>query len=271
MLFALGLFVSVFFLFFFITARMHEYDIPPVLAAVDRVRAGINKRIASSRNAEMLNVIGKTAKEVTRKGILLASLLAFLSFALTVKFIGVFALLAAVFFFGIGILLTEKLIEGEFRRWQARVIENMPVLISFMPAFLEIEGITPREALSYSVGFLSDPLKSELESVIDKIKRTGKVKEAVDVLAKKAKHSLVDAVCFRLSAAWDAKVTADIFADLSDQVDNALEIAAARTTTMKTAYFALVCVISLIGVFLVFAYPGMKYLLSKISFSMGGM
>lgn len=266
---ALGLFICLFIAFFLLCAPLSEYEVSPVMSAVDAVKKRLLSRYDAGDKKEILKILGRSVKDVIKTGIVTGVGLGFLALILTFKFLGPFSVIPAVVFLIFGILLTDKVLQGEFKRWQSKLADGIPTLVNFMPAFLEIEGVTPREALSHTIAFLPDPLRSEMQPVVNKIARTGRVREATDELARRAKHPLIDAICFRLSAAWDAKVTSDIFADLSDQVEEAIELSVSRATAAKTGYLALICVLGLIGMMLIFGYPGGKYLLDKLAGGFG--
>jgi len=267
---AVGLFICLFVAFFLLCVPLGEYEVSPANAAVDVVKRRLGARLTSGEKGDMLKILEKNTKDVVRTGLLAGVCLALIAFLVSYRFIGPLSVILCPACLMLGIFLTEKVLQNEYRQWQTKLFEGVPTLISFVPAFLEVEGVTPREALSHTVPFLPEPLKSEMRAAINKIKRTGRVREAMDVLARKAKHPLVDAVCFRLSAAWDAKITPDIFADLYDQVEDIKELTAARATVAKTGYLALVCVLGLIGMILTFVYPGVMYLMNQVAGGFGG-
>lgn len=266
---AIGLFICLFAAFFLLCIPLNEYEVSPVTAAVDTVKKRLSNYFAAGDRREVLTILGRSVKDVIKTGIVTGMGLGLLALLISFKFLGPYSALPAVVFLALGILLTGKVLQSEFKRWQNKLLDGIPTLVNFVPAFLEIEGVTPREALTHTVAFLPEPLRSEMWSVISKIKRTARVREATDALARRAKHPLIDAICFRLSAAWDAKVTSDIFADLADQVEDAIELAVARATAAKTGYLALICVLGLIGMMLIFGYPAGKYLLDKVAGGFG--
>ncbi|MGB9826314.1 MAG: hypothetical protein ACPLRU_06550 [Desulfofundulus sp.] len=266
MLLGLGLFACLFAAFILLCVSFDDHEVSPAALAVDSVKRRINARLFGGSRSEILAIIGRGARDVLKTGIVTGTGLGLLVFLVFFKFAG--PLLSLVPGFGgvvVGVILTGKILENEYRKWQGRLLDGVPTLVNFVPAFLEVEGVTPREALGYTIPFLPEPLRSEMWSAFDKIRRTSRVREAMDVLARKAKHPLVDAICFRLSAAWDTKITSDIFADLADQVDDIKEMAAARATAAKTGYLALICVLGLVGMMLIYGYPGFKFLMDKLT------
>ncbi len=242
-----------------------EDEVSPAEIAMGSIRRKIREQLTSGRRGQMLEAVGRAAGDVVKAGIMSGAGLGVLGLLLCYGFMGVWAILPALVLFAVGVFLTGFLVENEFKKWQGKVLEGIPSLLNFIPAFREVEGVTPREALALSLPFIPRPLRDELKRALDKIARTGDVVGAFDELAGKVKHPLVDAVCFRLATSWTTTVGGDIFADLSDQMAGLKEEMAARATTGKTAIFALVCVLGLIGVALEFGYPGVKLLLSRLS------
>lgn len=262
---AAALFASLFAAFFLLFVPREECDVSPAALAVDAVRRRIAGYLASGEKEELLKVIGRTAGDVVRTGLLAGTGLGLTALLASAPFLGAFSAVLFVAFFLAGVVVTDRVVQNEFRRWQGRLFDGIPSLVGFVPAFLEVEGVTPREALVQALPFLPEPLRSEMWSAADRIRRTGRVREALDGLASRAKHSLVDAVCFRLSAAWDAGVTADIFADLGDQVEDLEALSVSRATAAKTGYLALICVLGMLGMVLLFGYPGWQYLMGRLT------
>jgi glutathione S-transferase len=129
--------------------------------------------------------------------------------------------------------------------------------------------VTPREALFLSLPFIPEPLRSLLENALSRIARKAEVRKAMDELAGKVKHPLVDAIAFRLSSAWDVRVDAAIFDDLAGQLAALREEAAGRATAARASFFALVAVLGLLGAVLLFGYPAMKFMAQKIAGGFG--
>ena len=268
MLLSAGLFASLLaaLMLFFVPA--HQYDVSPAAATMESTRKTVENWLVSGRGT-MLKTIKKSSREIVKTGVLTGIFLALLAFILTVAFIGPFALLASIPAFFAGVALTRKVVEKEYRRWQNTLNEGVPQLVNFMPAFLEVEGVIPREAIAYTIPFLPETLKREMWYVLDRIKRTARVKEALDELAAKTDDPVVHAVCFRLSANWDASISADIFSDLTDDVEHMNERAVTRATVAMSGFLALICVLGLIGMLLIFGFPGYKYLMSQLTGGFG--
>ncbi len=266
---AIALFICILITFLLVLVPRDEYDVSPGNAAIEKVKSSFGARLTTDSKKNILGILNRSIKDIVKTGLLVGIGLGFIVTLLTFKFIGPFAVVAGLLTVLSGFILAEKLVESEYKKWQERLFEGIPTLVNFTPAFLEIESITPREALNYTLPFLPEPLRSEMWSAIDRIRRTGKVRDAMNVLSQRANHPLVDAISFRISATWDAKVTSDIFGDLSDQVDDMTEMAATRATTAKTGYMALVCVFGLVGMVLIYGYPGMSYLMNKMTGGFG--
>lgn len=120
-----------------------------------------------------------------------------------------------------------------------------------------------------TVPFLAGPLRDEIWTALDKIKRTGNAKSAFDDLAVRVGHPCMDSICLRLSTAWDASPSPELFEDLSDQMQDMEEIAAAGATAGRGGLLALICLIGLIGAGMVFGYPAWIYMASKLAFGFG--
>jgi len=266
---AVGLLISLFLAFYFLLVPKDEYDLSPAQITVSKARTWLVSRLAGGEKKEILALIGRTVRDVVRASLLVGVGLGFLVFLLTVKFLGVFSLVLALGCGIIGVFLIEKSIEAEYNKWRNKLLDGVPDLVGFFPAFLEVEGVTLREALEHTEPFLREPLRSEVRSALVSLKLKNVVDKAVAPVMKKASHPLVDAICLRLAAAWNAGATADIFSDLTDQVEDLKELAAARATAAKTGYLALVSVLGLIGMMLVFGYPGFRFLMDKLTGAFG--
>lgn len=259
------LFIALASTFLFLTIPGTVYQTSPVMLAVDGIKRRFEGRYNDGEKQRKLNLIGREVKELFQFGIILglgASLLLGLGFYLiwpVLLPIGIVLGLAG------GILLIDIAIENEHKKFQRQMAKGTVPLADFMPSFLEAEGITPRNALMLSLPFIPNPLKGELETAISLISRTGKAHEAMETLTSKTDDPVVEAICFRLAAAWDAKVTADIFDDLRDELENMKEVAVTNETNAKTGYLALIVVLGLIGAGLIFGYPGLQFLAEQMS------
>lgn len=121
----------------------------------------------------MLMILGRNIKDLIKTGLLAGAGLALLLLLATFKFLGPFSAVLSLIGLIARVFLTERLLESEYRKWQGRLLDGVPTLVNFVPAFLEVEGVTPREALSHTVPFMSEPMKGEMWRAINKISRTG--------------------------------------------------------------------------------------------------
>ncbi|MBC7105317.1 MAG: hypothetical protein H5T97_05210, partial [Firmicutes bacterium] len=189
---ALFLFGSLFAAFWLLLAPSAEGEPSPAMLAVDAVKRRLMGFYAGGERGRMLEIAGRSPAEVARAGLFAGAGLGLLALLAGAKFLGPWSAVFAVGLFAAGVLIAGKAAENEYRRWQARLVSGMPDLVSFVPAFLEVSGVTPREALTHSLDFLSEPLKTEMFKAVDRVKRRGAVDEAFDELRDRAKHPLVD-------------------------------------------------------------------------------
>ncbi len=241
-----------------------EYEVSPATAVYDEAKARLGKYFFRAGREELYGLVGRDPWKTAKTGAVTGAAFGLLAAAVVG---GSPVALAAVPVFVLGgILLFDAWIGLEYDRWRGALFDGIPTLVHFFPSFLETGAITPRRAMELTVPFLPEPLRSEMAKAVHQVGRTGCV-EALSDLARKAKHPVVDAVCFRLQASWDVGVRPDVFADLDDQIRNMEEVAAARATAAKSGLIALLCVVGLIGAALEFGYPAWKY----FTRTMGGM
>ncbi len=251
--------------FLYLVLSPDEYAISPAGSVIEKARGNIEAYLTSGNKGLIYNVLGKSPREVMKIGVITGGGFGFLAVFIGSQAIGLFALLPGLLLFALGFVVADLVFQNEYRRWQSGIFAGVPSLVNFMPSFLEVGGIiTPREALSLTIPFLPQPLQSEMERVVDKIERTGRVKEAFEEFAVRTRHPVIDAICFRLSASWDAKITPDVFEDLNDQIKDLAELEAANATAKKGGLQALLCVVGLLGAALVYGFPGLKYLFSSL-------
>lgn len=269
MIFAVGLFAVLFILSYMLLTSTDEGKLSPAGVTASILKKKALSHLTAGDKRKTYEVLGKTPEEILKVGVLVGCSLGFFTLFIGYKFMGVFALAAATIIFMSGILIADMVFQNDYRQWQTKLFDGVPVLVSFMPSFLEVGGVvTPREAMKLTLPFLTEPLNSEMSAVVNQVSLTAKVKQALDDLARRASNPVVDAICFRLSAAWDTRITPDVFADLNDQINDMAEMAAASTTASKGGLLALVCVIGLLGGALIFGYPGIKYLFSSLGGAM---
>lgn len=265
---SLWLFVAA-FVFFYLLVCPDREGVSVAAGAVYSVRKRLEESLITPERAARMETAGRTVQELMRSGAFIGSGLAFLGFLIGVKFLGVFALIPAAVLFLVGMALVVLAVDTEFRRWQAKVLAGVPNLFNFVPVFLETGVVTPREALFLSLPFIPEPLRGLLEKALSRIARKAEAQKAMDELAGKVKHPLMDAIAFRLSSAWDVRVDATIFDDLSGQLVMLREEAAGRATAARASFFALVAVLGLLGAILLFGYPAMKFIAQKIAGGFG--
>ncbi|MEG6617492.1 hypothetical protein V6C27_13850 [Peptococcaceae bacterium 1198_IL3148] len=265
----IGLFASVLVTFYLLFVPTSEYDTTPVGLTTEFLKTQLERFFNSGGNEKKLTIINKSIDDIIKYATFFGLGFGLLATILTVKFIGAFSIIVGFVATVAGVLTTRILIENEFKKWQAELFQGVPPLINFMPAFLDVGALTPSEALVYTVPFLPEPLKSEMQLVINRIKRTGETNQALNTLSRKAKHPIIDAVCFRLGMAWESKVEADMFLDLAESVDNENDQAATRATVTKSGLFALIAVLALVGAIPIFGYPAWGFVEDQITGGFG--
>jgi hypothetical protein len=259
---ALLLFVILAVLFLAL-AYAGEYGTSPAMNVYDAAKSAFYRYLFRGNREEIYRITGSDPSRVAKYGLFIGAAVG-LVVALAVGGAAAF-LLVPLFAVG-GLLLFDAASGIEYNRWREKVFDGIPTLVHFFPSFLETGAITPRRAMELTVPFLPEPLRSEMAKAVSQLGRTGRV-EALSELAQKAKNSVVDAVCFRLQATWDAGVRPDVFADLDDQIKNMEEVAAARATAARSGLAALLCVVALIGLGLEIGYPAWQYFMN----TMGGI
>ncbi|MBM7854951.1 F0F1-type ATP synthase assembly protein I [Desulfohalotomaculum tongense] len=249
------LFVSVFALLYLFLVPASEYDVSPAAITVGHIREKIESFFGDEEYKEKLSIIKRSPDEIVKYAVFFGVGFGFLVTMIGLKFLGIFTLLLGVLAAIVGIVVTKVIMENEFKKWQDRLFMGVPSLVNFMPVFLDVGALTVRESMMFTLSFLPEPLKGEMEAVISRISRTGQAREALNILAKRAKHPVIDAVCFRIGMAWDSKVEPGMFDDLAETIDNENEKAVARATAAKSGFFALIAVVALLGAIPIFIYP----------------
>ena len=265
----IALFISLFVLMYLLIVPTGVYATSPTRVTMDRARRFIEKKLTEGDKASRLAVVNRSAADIIKTGLFIGFCLGLVTLIASFKFIGVLAIPLSIAAMLAGIFLAEFAAQNEFRAWQARLFEGVPVMVNFIPAFLEVGSIIPREAISMTIPFLPEPLKSEVWAALDKIKRTGDAGEAFDMLAKRARNPVLEAICFRMATAWKSRVEPSIFDDLSEDIDDVREMAATRATTIKGGMFAMISVLGLLGALLVFGYPGLQIMLKNMGGGFG--
>lgn len=263
-----GAFVSILMLLYLLLVP-NQYGTSPGNITIDFVRRKLEEYYAGADETEKLAIINRSPEFAIKAGLIFGGVFGFLTLGLTVKLLGVFSVILALLFVVAGIAMVKWMLGNEFKKWQGELLLGVAEMVSFVPAFLKVGTLTPRESIALSIPFIPEPFRSELSTALDRVIRTADIKGAMDRLSQRARHSLVDAICFRLSVSWDARVEAGMFADLQDQITEIHEMAATRATTAKSGLFALVAVVGIIGALPVFGYPAFKFLMAKLSGGFG--
>jgi hypothetical protein len=261
------LFTSLFALFLLLVIPGERASL--ALVTYDSLKRGMERRFISDADRPRLEILGRKAMDVVKSGVLIGICAGLLGFLLTLHKLRWLAPLFGVALFFAGLALARYSVNYEFKKWQARVFDDLPDLIGFAPAFLKTGGITLRGAISMTLPFLSGPLRYEMWIALDKINRTGNARGAFDDLAKRVGHPCMDSVCLRMSTSWDASPSPELFDDLTDQIRDVEEIAAARSTAGKAAMLALICVLGLLGALMVYGYPAFVFMGEKLMAGFG--
>ena len=258
------LFMSVLTLFLLITVST-SHTASPLAKGLDATRQQIKKRLMTGNRAIRMDVLSKHQQTVVNTAIAIGVGLGILTLVGAWFLVGYWALILAVFASLFGIVLTDMLLQNEYKQLQEKMLEGVPAVISFVPAFLEVGSITPREAIEDTLAFTPEPFKSEIKTAIGRITRTGNPYDAFATLQNRIQNPVVDAICSRLSSMWDAKISSDVFDDLGDQVDEIKEMSAIRAVTAKNGFLVLILLVGLIVGMLLIAYPGAMWMLGKMS------
>ncbi|HBK68952.1 MAG TPA: hypothetical protein DDZ91_09945 [Firmicutes bacterium] len=237
---------------------------------VDSIRSQILNRLNQGGKQKKLEIMKRTADEYLKKALVVGVMVG-LIFTLPGLFvIGVPALLFLFVGLALSVVIAEVSISATYQKWQEGVLEDLPALIDFLPAFLESPSITPRQALENTIPFLPGALGGELKVVVDNIKRTGDAKGELMKLAARVQHPAMDAICRRLAMTWDASATPDLFTDLREEMSILEENAAAKATAKKKSMFVIVSLISMFGLILLAGVPVFDYIIQLMTESFGG-
>ena len=261
---AIPLFICLLILLLLMTVSTSQTTSPSA-KGLDAVRQQIKKRLMAGKRATRMDVLAKHQQTVVNTAIAIGVGLGLLALIGGWFLIGYWSLILAVFVSLLGVVLTDLLLQNEYKQLQEKMLEGVPALISFVPAFLEVGSITPREAIEHTLTFTPEPFKSEIKTAIGRISRTGNPHDAFATLQNRIQNPVVDAICSRLSSMWDTQVSPDVFDDLSDQVDEIKEMSATRAVTAKNGFLVLILLVGLIVGMLLIAYPGVVWMMEKMS------
>lgn len=240
-------------------------------ATVDAVRTKVLEFIRrSGDNERIIDILKLDVQQLVNKGFLAGLMFGVTMLVVTIKLLGPFSAVMVPLGVITGVLVVSNTVSRSYKDWQEKILSDAPVLVDFLPAFLEIRGISTRTALENTVPFLSGPLKEEMADAVAKIKDTGGAKTVFRELGERVGNATVSAVCARLSMAWDTTVTPDLFMDLSEEIGYARELSAARATTMKTLYFTLIALSGLFGLLFLAGYPALVSFKNMMSHMFGG-
>lgn len=263
------LFILIFLLLYQILVPRSRYELTPATIAADIARQRLREFFTSGDNLEKLSIINRTPEMVMKYAINFGLGLGLLVAFFTFKYAGILSLLLGIGAALLGIFLTRHIIEKEFEQWQAGLLLGISPLASFMPAYLQLDVLVVSEALAYTSRFLPQPFKGEIEAVLNRFNRDGQVHEALDQLAYKARHPIIDAVCYRLAMAWDYRADPDLFKDLVETIEIEKEKAAGKITNQKIVVQMAMVGIALVGIIPIFGYPGIMILKKMVDGGVG--
>jgi len=245
-------------------------SLSPAEVFADALRTRLAMYLERGDNRRRMAILGNGAGQYLRQGFLLSGLAGVLLFLLTSWRLHAWACLFLAAGAGSGALLADLALRQRYTRWQDGIILGLPILVDFLPAFLEVKGVTMRDALGNTVDFLPEPLRSEVEAAVQEIRRNGNARGALEKLADRVHNPVMTAVCARLAMSWDVTVTPALFQDLREEIAYARDLAAAKTTATVKAMLALVVVIGLAGMVFIAVYPAGIWLRNVLSATFGG-
>jgi hypothetical protein len=261
------LFASLFAVF--LAVFMSNEKLSLAETTVDIIRTKMINYI-EKKNGREIKLLELDVMALVKQGLLLGGSIGILLMVFLVGKTGSLSVLAIPAGMLIGIVLTSISVSKKYEKWQGDLVAGLPDLTDFVPAFLEIPGVTIRSALENGLSFLSNPLRAEMEHAVYEISRTGKTKEALDDLSYRADNPTITAICTRLKLAWFTSVKPDIFMDLREELDYARELAIAKSTTARKAYFMLVLLIGIVGMAVLFICPGINWFHNTLNKAFGG-
>lgn len=242
----------------------------PAEAGVDALRTRLSNYLERGDNKRRLAILGAGPGNFLRQGFLLGGLGGLLLFLLSVWRFGPAALLFILAGAGSGAFLADLAIRQRYVRWQEGILMGVPVLVDFLPAFLEVRGVTVRDALANAVDFLPEPLRGEMDDAVREIRRSGNARKTLDKLAERVQNPVMSAVCARLAMAWESAATPGLFVDLREEIEHARAFAATKGTNTMKAMLALVVVMGLVGLIFIGLYPAGVWLGTVLSGTFGG-
>ncbi|MDA8337162.1 MAG: hypothetical protein M0Z41_19605 [Peptococcaceae bacterium] len=245
-------------------------SLSPAEAVADVLRTRLAAYLERGDNRRKLGILGGGPGRYLRQGFLLGGLSGLLLFLLTFSRLRAFAGLFLLAGAGSGAILADLALRQRYTRWQDGIIMGLPVLVDFLPAFLEIRGVTVRDALAHTVDFLPEPLRGEMDDAVREIRRSGNARGTLEKMAARVRNPVMTAVCARLAMAWESAVTPALFLDLREEIAHARDLAALKATNGMKAMLALVVVIGLAGLVFIALYPAGIWLRDVLSGTFGG-
>lgn len=273
----IGLFSTLFWLMYLLLTPRNSFDTTPLGLTTDFIKRKLENFYTSEDRAEKLTIISRSSTEAIKNAFIVGLSFGFIAWVLGYIVLrsysfaapGLLATVIATGVFLLSLFIVRALLELEFKRWQSELILGLPVFFNFMSSFMSVGVLTVNECLARTVQFLPEPLRKELQAVVDKFERDGNAVEELERFAEKAKHPLIDATCYRLRVAWDSRVEPNMFEDLVEAMEDEREKVLATATLLKKVQAIAIMGIALIGALPVWGYPIGKILLQKISEGLG--
>jgi len=263
------LFVSV-FVFMYSIFVSPSGDLSIAETAVDVIRSRLIEYLERSEHRKIIEMMNLDTRQILKQGFILGILTSLFLFIVTIRFLGAFALVMLFIGMAFGIFIVDANIKRSYKEWRQNIAMGIPALIDFLPAFLEVRGMTVFAALKNTIPFVPEPLRSELDRAVTRIENTGDFAGALNFLSARVNDPVLNAVCTRLSATWESEVSPDLFLDLHQDIENIRELMAAKATVRQKVLFVVVSIIGLIGLVLLAGYPAVVYLEKMVSKTFGG-
>lgn len=269
MVFSIVLFICIFVVMYSVFVSPSG-DLSIAETTVDVVRSKLIEYLERGEHRKIIETMKLDTGAMLKKGFIIGVLIGILLLLLTIHAMGSLSL--SMFFVGmiLGILAVDMSIRRSYREWRQNMAMGIPSLIDFLPAFLEIKGMTVFSALKSTLSFIPEPLKSEIGYTVTRIGNTGDYAGALNRLSARINDPVLGAVCARLSATWESEVSPDLFLDLSQDIEGIRELIAAKATVIQKVVFVVVSIVGLIGLIFLAGYPAMIYLEKVVGKSFGG-
>ncbi|BDG59762.1 type II secretion system F family protein [Caldinitratiruptor microaerophilus] len=146
-------------------------------------------------------------------------------------------------------------LEGEYRRWQAEIFRELPMLADLLEIHLAA-GDTPLRALAGAAPLLSGPLRLQVQQALARAALGQDFSAAVHSLGQVTGRPEMAAVAARLAAALQARATGqEAFATLSDSLRRTAEAEVREVSRRMPAAFALIAMLGLFNLAVVIGGP----------------